>query len=129
LKHGAGDWENRKIKLSPSTDLSRCELWNLVDASSICALQLLKVDLDLILYKDPSTWEEHQSYKDAVAFVASISVVNDMAERAIKLITECNSHKRTKNEAELQKIVQSIEDNRKRLSSVSKSAVSEYRTR
>jgi hypothetical protein len=128
-KYGAGDWSVRTVKLPPSTDLSRCQLSDLIGPSSIAALQLLGVNSNFILNEDPTVWEEALWYNNAEKLVKSLKVVNDMAERAIKLITDCNSHKRTKNEDELQKIIQTIEDNRKRLPNASKRTFSEYLTR
>jgi hypothetical protein len=60
-------------------------------------------------------WEEALWFINAAKLVKSLKVVNDMAEKAIKPIMDCNSQKRTKNEDEIQKIIQSTEDNRKRL--------------
>jgi predicted SnoaL-like aldol condensation-catalyzing enzyme len=65
-------------------------------------------------------WEEALWFLNAAKLVKSLKVVNDMAERAIKLITDCYSQKRTKNEDELQNIIQSIEEIRKRLPNASK---------
>jgi hypothetical protein len=129
LKCGQGDWTNRKIRLPPTTILKNKNLWDLVDSTSVCALRALKVDLNIILHEDPTEWNDRLQYLKTVEEIRSLKVVNDTAERAIKLITQCSSARPTKNETELQKIVQIIEDNRKRLPEVSKQALATYKTR
>ncbi len=129
LEHGEGDWIVRCRKLPPSTDLSKVFLWDLIDSTSLPVLRHLGIDVNLIMNEDPSVWDESPSYKQAVKAIKSLKVVNDLAERAINLITQCNSYKHTKNEAELQKIIQCIEDHRKRVPFASKELFSQYNSR
>ena len=53
-------------------------------------------------------------------------MVNDTAERALKLMTDING-KTTFNEEELQKQIQVIEDNRKRLKNTKKETLNSYK--
>jgi hypothetical protein len=126
LKCGQGDWTNREIRLPPTTILKNKNLWDLFDSTLVCALRALKVDLIVILHEDPTEWNDRLQYLKSVEEIRSLKVVDDTDERAIKLITECSS---TKNKTELQKIVQFIQDNRKRLPEVSKQALAAYKTR
>lgn len=53
------------------------------------------------LKRDPSEWSEFKEYTDAVEFVTKMSVVNDIAERNVKLFEEYNTDS-TKDEEQKQ---------------------------
>jgi hypothetical protein len=57
-------------------------------ASSICALKLLFSDTKFILTTDPVLWNTSEVYCEMKKKIDSLGVVNDVAERAIKLITD-----------------------------------------
>lgn len=54
---------------------------------------------------DPKYWEENEDYKKGKEIVGSLKVVNDTAERHVKLMEEFNS-KITKNEVQKQFLLQ-----------------------
>ena len=58
----------------------------------------------------------------------SIKVVNDAAEHSIALMTTFKKSI-TKKESELQKILQVVEDNRKRIPDIKKSTLKKYTVR
>lgn len=63
------------------------------------------------LQKDPSTWSVDESYQNAFEVVNKINVVNDAAERGIKLIEDYNDLL-TKNEDQKQLVLQVVSDYR-----------------
>jgi hypothetical protein len=50
-----------------------------------------------LLKIDPATWEVSPKYQEMKAMVKALKVVNDVAERVIALMTNCNENL-TKNE-------------------------------
>jgi hypothetical protein len=63
------------------------------------------------LQKDPSTWPLDESYQNAFDIVKKLNVVNDAAERGIKLIEDYNNLL-TKNEEQKQLVLQVVSDYR-----------------
>ncbi|KAF0771445.1 Uncharacterized protein FWK35_00027558 [Aphis craccivora] len=62
---------------------------------------------------DPIYWEENEEYKKGKEIVRSLKVVNDTAERHIKLMEEFNC-KITKNEEQKQFLLQTVQDYRRK---------------
>ena len=71
------------------------------------------------LEKDPSLWANDISYQKGLQIAIHLKVVNDTAERGVKLISEYNNLL-TKNEEEKQYILQIIEDYRRYYPNVKK---------
>lgn len=63
--------------------------------------------------KDPSEWESDPSYNAGLIIVNNLAVVNDSAERGVKLMEEFNDVL-SRNEKEKQFIMQTVSDYRKR---------------
>lgn len=61
---------------------------------------------------DPSTWNEREDFQHAKQIVSKLRVINDCAERAIKLATDFNLTL-THDEEQRQAIFQIIEHHRK----------------
>lgn len=59
----------------------------------------------------PSEWAENESYKTALRFVEKLSVVNDCAERGVKLVQDFCKHY-TKDEKQMQFVLQLVKDHR-----------------
>ena len=89
------DWSIRGIKLQDSKKLKNKELHELVAASS-------------------TNWTESPLFDKAKLTVDSIKVVNDSAERSVALMSSYNKSI-TKTETEMQRLLQVVEDNRKRI--------------
>ena len=70
--------------------------------------------MSFILLNDPEEWDSCQNYVQAKKIVSALTVVNDAAERAIALMSGLNGSI-TKSETEMQKLVQVVEDHRKRV--------------
>jgi hypothetical protein len=71
---------------------------------------------------DPSKWSENDDYTKAKNYVEKINVVNDNAERAVALIQSFNTHL-TKNEEQLQYVLQIVEKHRDMFPNPTKSAM------
>ena len=64
------------------------------------------------LDRDPSTWKDDPGYKSAIEKLEKIVVVNDVAERGVKLIQEyCNSLTKNENENTFYRSSEKIEKN------------------
>lgn len=120
-----GQWTKRNWRLLDSSDIFEKDLYDLVDASSMSALKSLKIDIKFMFESDVSDWKNLDSYKSAKTIVDSLQVVNDCAERSLKLMTDFNESL-TSNEPEKQRAIQVIEDNRKRIPSMKKSVLCSY---
>ena len=77
---------------------------------------------------NPAGWTDSPFYDKAKSVVDSIKVVNDSAERTVALMSSYNESI-TKNESEMQRLVQVVEDNRKRIPDYKKTTLKQYETR
>lgn len=121
-----GQWTTRNWRLLDSSEIFEKDLDDLVDASSMSALKSLKIDIQFMFDNDVADWKNLDSYKSAKTIVDSLQVVNDCAERTLKLMTDFNDSFTSK-EPEMQRAIQVIEDNRKRIPSMKKSVLSSYK--
>jgi hypothetical protein len=128
LQFGNGDWSQRTIRLNSSVKLRGKKLWQLVDKTSICALRALKINTDFILKTDPELWEDSAVYLEDQNRVRSLKVINDLAERSIGFVSRYNDSPLTRNENEFQKVLQTVEDNCKRVKNVTKNTMKTYET-
>ena len=67
---------------------------------------------DKFLWTNPASWENLEEFKQAKAIVGTLKVVNDNAERAVALVQNF-SGSITKDEEQLQYLLQVIEDHRR----------------
>ena len=98
------------------------QLADLVTDASWLLFQLLKMDPRRWLKKAVSAWENDDGYRVFRNFVQSLSVTNDVAERGVALI-ESFANTVTRNETQLQWLLQAVEDHRKRTPTFSKGAL------
>lgn len=75
------------------------------------------------LEKDPTMWEDDESFKRGAEIVKRLIVVNDVAERGVKLMQDYNQVL-TKNEEEKQFILQIVANYRRRFPDTKKSTLS-----
>ena len=64
------------------------------------------------LHEKVDTWEHTDGYKNALQKLKSINVVNDPAERAVKMTTDFLG--KAKSEGHLQNVLQVVEQDRKK---------------
>lgn len=121
-------WTERSWQLKNCQNLHKKQLHQLVGSASLSALKSLRVDIQFMFDFNAAEWNNLQEYKDAKKVVDSLKVVNDIAERSLKLMTDING-KHTKNENGTQQLIQVIQDNRNRVSSTHKTVLSSYERR
>lgn len=121
-----GKWVKRNKKLENHSNIEKKSLSDLVDSSSITVLKSLRLDVEFMFENSVRVWHSLEEYRTAKKIVDSFKVVNDTAERALKLMTDVNGSL-TNNEQEKQKAIQVIEDNRKRIPSTQKYVLSSYK--
>ena len=94
----------------------------------MAALRSLGLNAAILSGREPSSWDEIGSFRKTKAVIASIKVVNDAPERSIALMSSFNQSI-TKTESEMQKLIQVVEDNRKRIPDSRKSTLVAYAPR
>lgn len=74
------------------------------------------------LGENPKTWEENSGFLEGRKIMKSLTVVNDVAERGVKLMSDFNTSL-SKNEDQVQFILQTVSDYRKRHPKATKSTL------
>ena len=74
--------------------------------------------LDIEIFSSPTEWDEEKT-EEALKVINGLAVVNDRAERGVALIQEFNK-KLTKNEDQLQFLMQVVKDHRKNFATCTK---------
>jgi len=128
LQQCGDDWSVRGYKLEETTDLNTKELHHLVTSSSMAALRSLGLDITFISGSDPSAWSSSETFRATKAIICSIKVVNDAAERSVALMSTFNESI-TRNETEMQRLIQVVEDHRKRVPDARKGTLVAYNPR
>ena len=100
----------RKHRDFTLTNLQNKTLADFVTSSSRIFFERLSLPSSF-LEVDPAEWSSLDDYKISSNFVKSMSVVNDTAERGVALIQNFSNHL-TKNEEQLQYILQVVEKHR-----------------
>jgi hypothetical protein len=116
-------WSQRTIRPKITEIITKSNMCDLVDATSICALRHLPIDTQFYLTTDPANWNDNEIHHRFKRSIDPLSVVNDFAERSIKLISDLSSSPLTRDEEKLQRLVQVEEHNRKKLPKVTNSAI------
>ena len=103
----------RKVNGDPSLlkDGMATSLGNFATKRTVNLLQRLSINASFLAIP-PEQWSENQDYKKGRDRIQNLRVVNDTAERVVKLFEEFNSLL-TNNEEEKQFILQVVEKNRK----------------
>ncbi len=109
----------RQLKWKPSGSIKKIKLADLINSKTLETLTMLNMDIELLTGRHPSEWKRSSSYREMKMKVDAIKVVNDTGERAIALMSSVNGFL-TKNENELQDILQVIENQRKKHSNINK---------
>jgi hypothetical protein len=127
IKSFESTWTDRTVRLKETKNLQKKKLWELVNETSYCALQSLKLDMNYLLNTDPQTWNLSHEYASMKSRVQSLAVVNDPAERGIAFMSQFNKTL-TKNEDEKQKIIQVVEINRKQIPNPKKNTLINFQS-
>lgn len=121
-----GKWTVRNWRLMDSSHIMEKELYDFVDASSMTVLKSLQIDIRFMFDTPVNEWKHLDAYKHAKSIVDSFQVVNDCAERTLKLMTDFNDSLTTK-ESDKQNVIQVVADNRERLPNTKKSVLASYK--
>lgn len=97
------------------------ELNDFVTANTMNFFDRFEITTDFLL-SDPETWTEREDFKEGLDVCRSIQVVNDIAERAVQMITKYN-RTGTKVESDLQYMLQVIREYNSKYSSVNRSVL------
>ena len=94
----------------------------------MAVLKSLTVQTNFMLTEHASKWANSPQYQDARSKIRGLEVGNDCAERALVLMTTYNASLTTR-ESEMQKIIQIVEDHRKRVTNHDKKSLQTYQSR
>lgn len=111
LKMKAGDALTRGVPIFPQLKPST-KLTHLIGKNSQLIFDLLGISYDW-LSLPPASWPFQEAYQKAFLFVHNAKVVNDLAERAVKLITDFVAI--TRNEEQRQCVLQVVEAHRRKV--------------
>lgn len=109
----------QRIKISGIAE--NIELKRLVSKNTMNFFHKLNLPTSFLAL-DPSCWNENQSYKNALKIVKQVTVTNDHAERGVALIENFNG-KLTKDEDQLQYLLQVVKEHQKKFPNCSKSTL------
>lgn len=112
--------KNNRLKISVSqlSWFREQELSDFVTPHALSLFDRFKLSRRF-LKKDASSWEHDKEYLKAKSVLKSLTVVNDSAERGVKLIEDYNKHL-TKDEEDLQFLLQAVSQYRKQFPSYAK---------
>jgi hypothetical protein len=83
----------------------------LIDSTSLETLKILSLDVEFLTGSHPSVWKKSPNYMEMKTKVDALKVVNDIGERGFALMNSINGFL-TKDEIELQNILQVVERHR-----------------
>lgn len=122
IKTTKPDWSQRSIKSSHDC-LDNMRLEDFVDSTTGLALEGLGIKLNSFIHLHPKAWPQNQAYIDGQDIVNNLGVINDAAERKVKLMTEFNDFA-TKSEGTKQQIVKNTEYVRQQYPNFNKTTLS-----
>ena len=118
-KRGSVDCPVR-LKLKEE-EVAQKQLQDFVTSNTTKLFSALGINMDF-LQQDPHTWRTNANYKAGKQRVASLKVVNDVAERGVALIQEFNSTL-SNQEEQKQFVLQVVERHRKEYPNANKATV------
>lgn len=122
LKKIGPEIPDKRIALDfQDTSIPEKTLANFVTNNSRSFFEKLSLSSTFLEF-DPSEWNDNDDYKKAKEYVSKMNVVNDNAERAVALMQSFNTHL-TKNEEQMQYILQIVEKHREEQPTPSKSVI------
>ncbi|KAL4119640.1 hypothetical protein QTP88_012435 [Uroleucon formosanum] len=104
----------QRIIISPknANELLEREIEDFVCVKTNNLFKRFAINTDF-LKLDPSTWRSNEDFQKSIVLLKKIPVINDVAERDVKLIEEYND-KITKDESQKQYLLQVVSDYRKK---------------
>ncbi|XP_076849024.1 beta-ureidopropionase isoform X1 [Brachyhypopomus gauderio] len=102
----------KRIEIEPGV-IPEKELQDFVTNRTISFFHTLGLNADFLTQADPDTWQKCDDFPQAKKYVDSLAVVNDRAERAVKLMQDFNTSITT-NEDQKQYLLQAVLSHRAR---------------
>lgn len=100
----------KRVQSKSINDLLYNDIDFFVTAESIKFFERFELQTEFLLI-NPSQWTDNESYRTALQFVKKLTVVNDCAERGVKLVQDFCKHY-TKDEKQMQYVLQLVKDHR-----------------
>ena len=113
---------NPKFRRHHLEELVDAGLSGLITKGTIYFFERFQINADFLI-ESPSSWPENIHFKEGLEIVKSLKVVNDVAERGVKLITYFNNHL-TKDKEQKQYVLRGVHKCRKLYLDVSKNTLS-----
>lgn len=114
---------NKRLIVMDISQLTTKNIYDFVTQETLRFFERFSIDTTF-LQKDPQQWDSEESYRRGLEIVKKLHVVNDTAERSVKLMEEYNSTL-SHNEEEKQAILKIVADYRKMYNKTTKSALIE----
>lgn len=108
----------KRVILSNIQEMLNKDIEDFVCADTLKFFQRFQLSISF-LNLDPRFWEENAEYKASAGMVQKLKVVNDAAERGVKLISDY-ANILTKDEDQKQAILQTVSEYRKLFPNVTK---------
>lgn len=102
---------NREISLKDIRSFESKNLSDFVTETTLRFFDRFSISTDF-LCDDPSTWTTNEEYLDSSSFCRGLHVVNDLAERGVKMMTDYNNIL-TNDEETKQYLLQVVENDRR----------------
>jgi len=90
LNRQGSDDPPKRLQLDPSVIPAK-EIPDFVTSKTLTFFDILGLDGNFIRHTDPDSWQSLEEFRIAKQCVDSLTVVNDRAERAVKLMSDYNS--------------------------------------
>lgn len=116
-----GTEATRKRATVNVNDAAAMNLEDFVTENTLQFFRILGLPVSFLSAVDPKDWTNNEEYKQGRAIAESLKVVNDTAERGVKLIQDFNSSL-TKNEEQKQYLLQVVKAHRLRFRNTKKPA-------
>lgn len=121
LKKPGSNIPDKRCTINPNDNYQEKSVADFITGSSRLFFHKLSLESEF-LEVDPSEWSEREDYQHAKKYVDTLQVTNDNAERAVSLIQNFSTHL-TKNEEQLQYILQAVENHREQFPLGTKSSL------
>jgi len=119
--------ENIKHYISPMNNLTllkSSQISDFINSSSMKFFERFNIATDF-LNQNPEEWYKNVNYQKGISVLSQVKVVNDAAERGVKLITDFND-KITKDEEQKQFLIQTVYDYRHKHPDAKRSTLSKH---
>ena len=110
LQNAGEDEPQKQIKID-LTSIENLQLGGFVIEITLNFLKNLEQPTTFLTTVDPNKWTENEEFQQAVKFVKRLRVVNDIAERGVKLTQDFDCSI-TKNEEQKQFLLQIVSTNK-----------------